>query len=60
MESTGQPSCIHVSESTWRCLGREHREHPSWKATGGVEAKGKGQLLTYLWSSPQASAAGAE
>ncbi|KXZ55658.1 hypothetical protein GPECTOR_2g1208 [Gonium pectorale] len=43
MESTGQPGAVHVSQSTRDLTPRE-----DWVPTGGVEAKGKGRLPTYL------------
>ncbi|KXZ55659.1 hypothetical protein GPECTOR_2g1209 [Gonium pectorale] len=43
MESTGQPGAVHVSQSTRDLTPRE-----DWVPTGGVEAKGKGLLQTYL------------
>lgn len=41
MESTGQPSCIHVSEETWRLLGSDVRSDPRWQHTA-VEVRGQG------------------
>ncbi|KXZ55689.1 hypothetical protein GPECTOR_2g1239 [Gonium pectorale] len=43
MESTGQPGAVHVSQSTRDLTPRE-----DWVPTGGVEAKGKGRMETYL------------
>ncbi|KAG2434134.1 hypothetical protein HXX76_007861 [Chlamydomonas incerta] len=43
MESTGVPGAIHVSAAV-----RELVPGEAWEPTGGVEAKGKGTLLTYL------------
>ncbi|KAG2501946.1 hypothetical protein HYH03_000444 [Edaphochlamys debaryana] len=43
MESTGSAGAIHVSQAT-----RDAVPHEPWEATGGVEAKGKGLLQTYL------------
>ena len=51
MESTCTPGRIQVSESTWQLL--KHIDH--WRATGGVEVKGKGVMNTYFWA-PVASA----
>ena len=45
MESTSTPGQIHVSESTWQLL----KEVDQWRATGGVEVKGKGIMNTYFW-----------
>ena len=49
MESTSTPGCIQVSESTWQLL----KDVDQWRATGGVEVKGKGIMNTYFWV-PQA------
>ncbi|GLC70690.1 hypothetical protein PLESTF_001022800 [Pleodorina starrii] len=43
MESTGRPGAIHVSAATRDLVPGE-----AWEPTGGVEAKGKGVLQTYL------------
>ncbi|GLC70669.1 hypothetical protein PLESTF_001020000 [Pleodorina starrii] len=43
MESTGRPGAIHVSAATRDLVPEE-----AWEPTGGVEAKGKGRMLTYL------------
>ncbi|GLI67962.1 hypothetical protein VaNZ11_012297 [Volvox africanus] len=43
MESTGMPGAIHVSQAT-----RDLTPNEPWEPTGGVEAKGKGRLTTYL------------
>merc|ERR1711933_342401 len=43
MESTGKPGCLQVSKSTRDLLPDE-----PWEATGGVEAKGKGMMETFL------------
>ncbi|GIL79853.1 hypothetical protein Vretifemale_9015 [Volvox reticuliferus] len=48
MESTGVPGAIHVSQAT-----RDLTPVESWEPTGGVEAKGKGILQTYLLRPPQ-------
>ncbi|KXZ52524.1 hypothetical protein GPECTOR_9g568 [Gonium pectorale] len=45
LERTGVPGAVHVSDSTYRRLDPDE----PWKATGGVEVKGKGQVKTYLW-----------
>ena len=45
MESTSTPGCIQVSESTWQLL----KDVDQWRATGGVEVKGKGIMNTYFW-----------
>ncbi|KAL6762507.1 guanylate cyclase, partial [Haematococcus lacustris] len=46
MESTGQAQCVQVSQATWQALGHAP---PRWRASGGVEAKGKGVMQTYVW-----------
>ena len=46
MESTGRPGMIHASQAT-----RDLTSQESWVPTGGVEAKGKGLVETYLLSS---------
>ena len=43
MESKGVPGKIHVSKAT-----RDLLPQANWKATGGVEAKGKGVMETFL------------
>ncbi|QDZ22494.1 guanylate cyclase [Chloropicon primus] len=43
MESTGKPGLIHASSSTKDLVPEEN-----WVSTGGVEAKGKGVLDTFL------------
>ncbi|KAG2501536.1 hypothetical protein HYH03_000043 [Edaphochlamys debaryana] len=43
MESTGAAGAIHVSQATRDLVPSE-----AWEPTGGVEAKGKGVLETYL------------
>ncbi|GLI67990.1 hypothetical protein VaNZ11_012188, partial [Volvox africanus] len=43
MESTGMPGAIHVSQAT-----RDLTPNEPWEPTGGVEAKGKGLLQTFL------------
>ncbi|GLI68031.1 hypothetical protein VaNZ11_012354 [Volvox africanus] len=48
MESTGMPGAIHVSQAT-----RDLTPDEPWQSTGGVEAKGKGILQTYLLSPPK-------
>ena len=45
MESTSTPGRIQVSESTWQLL----KDVDQWRATGGVEVKGKGIMSTYFW-----------
>jgi class 3 adenylate cyclase len=50
MESTGVPGAIHVSRAT-----HDLAPHEAWEATGGVEAKGKGHMETFLLS-PNAAA----
>ena len=45
MESTSTPGRIQASESTWQLL----KDVDQWRATGGVQVKGKGILNTYLW-----------
>ncbi|GLI63538.1 hypothetical protein VaNZ11_006527, partial [Volvox africanus] len=50
MESTGVPGAIHASEAAQKLLPDE-----DWEATDGVEVKGKGLMLTYLWRHPDAS-----
>ena len=45
MESTSVPGRIQVSESTWQLL----KDVDQWRATGGVEVKGKGIMNTYFW-----------
>ena len=50
MESTSTPGRIQVSECTWQLL----RDVDQWRATGGVEVKGKGIMNTYFWV-PEAS-----
>ncbi|GIL79928.1 hypothetical protein Vretimale_12545 [Volvox reticuliferus] len=47
MESTGLPGAIHVSQAT-----RDLTPNELWEPTGGVEAKGKGLLQTYLLRLP--------
>ncbi|KAG2501657.1 hypothetical protein HYH03_000161 [Edaphochlamys debaryana] len=47
MESTGSPGAIHVSRETYDLVPGE-----DWQPTGGVEAKGKGRLQTYLLKPP--------
>ncbi|KAJ9508393.1 hypothetical protein QJQ45_011906 [Haematococcus lacustris] len=44
MESTCTPGRIQVSAVTHALL-----PHEAWEATGGVLAKGKGLMLTYIW-----------
>lgn len=41
---------FQVSSETWQWLGANEKADPAWQATGGVEAKGKGTLETYLWT----------
>ena len=43
MESTGRPGLIHVSQATRNLTPAE-----AWISTGGVEAKGKGLMETYI------------
>ena len=43
MESTGVPGRVHASKATRDLLPDE-----PWEATGGVEAKGKGMMETFL------------
>ena len=43
MESTGKPGLIHASSCTKDLVPEEN-----WVPTGGVEAKGKGVLDTFL------------
>ncbi|KAG2501537.1 hypothetical protein HYH03_000044 [Edaphochlamys debaryana] len=43
MESTGAAGAIHVSQATRDLVPSE-----AWEPTGGVEAKGKGLMQTYL------------
>ncbi|KAG2435681.1 hypothetical protein HXX76_006881 [Chlamydomonas incerta] len=43
MESTGEAGAIHVSKAVFDLVPGE-----AWEPTGGVQAKGKGQLETYL------------
>ncbi|PNH01311.1 Atrial natriuretic peptide receptor 1 [Tetrabaena socialis] len=43
MESTGEAGAIHVSQATRDLVPGE-----AWESTGGVEAKGKGLLSTYI------------
>jgi len=43
MESSGVPGRIHVSKTT-----RDLLSHLPWSATGGVHAKGKGVMETFL------------
>ena len=45
MESTGRSGMIHASQAT-----RDLTSQESWMPTGGVEAKGKGLIETYLLS----------
>ena len=45
MESTCTPGQIHISESTSKLL----KHVDQWRATGGVEIKGKGTINTYYW-----------
>ena len=45
MESTGRPGMIHASQAT-----RDLTSQESWVPTGGVQAKGKGLVETYLLS----------
>ena len=45
MESTGRPGMIHASQVT-----RDLTSQESWMPTGGVQAKGKGLVETYLLS----------
>ncbi|GIL52795.1 hypothetical protein Vafri_8471 [Volvox africanus] len=47
MESTGVPGAIHVSQAT-----RDLTPSEPWEPTGGVEAKGKGLLQTFLLRPP--------
>ncbi|GLC70712.1 hypothetical protein PLESTF_001025500 [Pleodorina starrii] len=47
MESTGRPGAIHVSAAT-----RELVPEEPWEPTGGVEAKGKGLMETFLLRPP--------
>ncbi|GFR52070.1 hypothetical protein Agub_g14593 [Astrephomene gubernaculifera] len=47
MESTGVPGAIHVSAATRDLVPGE-----PWEATGGVQAKGKGLLQTFLLRPP--------
>lgn len=51
-ESTGVPDAIQVSEATWRALGGDAVlwPDPRWRSRGGVQAKGKGVLMTYVWA----------
>ncbi|GIL52696.1 hypothetical protein Vafri_8499 [Volvox africanus] len=49
MESTGVSGAIHVSQAT-----RDLTPDEPWQSTGGVEAKGKGILQTYLLTPPKA------
>ena len=50
MESTGKPGCIHASAEAHALItGPEEDAEGTWHATGGVEAKGKGLLKTFLW-----------
>lgn len=48
MESTGESGRIHVSAAFAAKL-----PHESWLATGGVEAKGKGVMQTFLLAEQQ-------
>ena len=43
MESTGKPGLIHVSQAT-----RDLTPGEEWISTGGVEAKGKGNMETFF------------
>merc|ERR1711871_1422527 len=45
MESTGRSGRVHASPAT-----RDLTSQESWRPTGGVEAKGKGLMETYLLS----------
>ncbi|KAG2501567.1 hypothetical protein HYH03_000073 [Edaphochlamys debaryana] len=47
MESTGAAGAIHVSQATRDLVPSE-----AWEPTGGVEAKGKGVLQTYMLRPP--------
>eukprot|EP00798_Chlamydomonas_sp_ICE-L_P012791 gene12791-16050_t len=46
MESTSQPGCVQVSETTFSLLGEEQQQ--MFTPTGGVKVKGKGVMQTYL------------
>ncbi|MEW5307519.1 MAG: hypothetical protein WDW36_009908 [Sanguina aurantia] len=48
MESTSLPGCIHVSAVTHSLLPLEG----PWRASGGVQVKGKGLMETYFWAPP--------
>ena len=47
MESTCEPGRIQISASTFEML--DQNQQSQFKATGGVEVKGKGQMETYVW-----------
>ncbi|GIL52659.1 hypothetical protein Vafri_8480 [Volvox africanus] len=49
MESTGVPGAIHVSQAT-----RDLVPWEPWEPTGGVQAKGKGLMETFLLRPPHA------
>ncbi len=45
MESTAAPGSIHVSAPVKSLLPKE-----AWRATGGVEVKGKGRCESFVWA----------
>ena len=44
METTAPPNRVHASAAV-----RDLLPHEPWAPTGGVQAKGKGILQTYVW-----------
>ncbi|MBL9132703.1 MAG: hypothetical protein JNG86_15965, partial [Verrucomicrobiaceae bacterium] len=44
MESSGEPNCIQVNETTWQRL----RDRFVFRERGGIEIKGKGRVMTWF------------
>ncbi|KXZ41402.1 hypothetical protein GPECTOR_490g439 [Gonium pectorale] len=55
MEGSGQAGAIHVSQATYQRLHMTPGDG-RWRATGGVQVKGRGLVKTFLWR-PNAPAA---
>lgn len=53
-ESTGKPGAIHISRDLYELL-QEYKAvpmEPGWRPTGGLEAKGKGVMETWILEVP--------